>query len=234
MSFLAELQIRTLGPVKIWQRQFDVSQYLDSHSSELAIELPQEMNRAVPKRKAEFTAGRVVAREALQDLGVTHTKLPIGEHRAPIWPKGYLGSISHTDNLALATVARDSEVSMLGLDVENLIDESQVQTLMPMFVSDAEMDWQQTSGLTPQQFATLIFSAKESAFKAIYPYVKNYLEFSDSILRNVDVESGTLQLQLCNQAEKLFGEPLILKVYFTFEAESVFTLICDHRKHRLI
>lgn len=150
------------------------------------------------------------------------------------WPKGYLGSISHTDNLALATVARDSEVSMLGLDVENLIDESQVQTLMPMFASDAEMDWQPTSGLTPQQFATLIFSAKESVFKAIYPYIKNYLEFSDSILRNVDVESGTLQLQLCNQAEKLFGEPLILKVYFTFEAESVFTLICDHRKHRLI
>lgn len=244
MSFLSELEVRTLGPhklspqelgpQKIWQRRFDVKAYTDLAPQALNIVLPKEMARAVPKRKAEFVAGRTVAREALQSVGCNCAELPIGEHRAPIWPKGWIGSISHTDDMALATVGLTSEVSMLGLDVENLIEETQVDSLMPMFVSPIELDLLPATKLSRQAFTTLVFSAKESVFKAIYPYVKTYLEFTDSILIGIDMVRREAYFKLCAQGEAEFGQALELCVYFHFEGSKVYTLVCDHRKHRLI
>ena len=63
--------------------------------------LPEERGavaKAVPKRVAQFTAGRVCARRALAQLGNTEpVPILMGEDRAPQWPAGYVGSISHTD-----------------------------------------------------------------------------------------------------------------------------------------
>ena len=69
MYFLSELEVHTLGPQKIWQRRFDVKAYTDLAPQALNIVLPKEMARAVPKRKAEFVAGRTVPREALKRVG---------------------------------------------------------------------------------------------------------------------------------------------------------------------
>ncbi|MBD1557622.1 4'-phosphopantetheinyl transferase superfamily protein [Vibrio sp. S9_S30] len=231
MSFLSELEIRTLGSQKIWQRRFDVNAYSDLHSQTLNVTLPHDMKRAVAKRKAEFVAGRTVARAALQSLGCTCVELPIGEHRAPVWPKGWIGSISHTDDMALAVVGLSGEVSMLGLDVENLIAETQLDSLMPMFVSAKELELLPTTTLSRQAFATLVFSAKESVFKAIYPYVKTYLEFTDSMLTRVDMTKGEAYFTLCAQGEAEFGDALALRVSFLFEDNKVYTLVCDHRKY---
>lgn len=230
MTFLADLQVRTLGTQKIWQRRFDVQAYTEVHPQTINIALPSEMRRAVPKRKAEFVAGRSVALEALQSAGCDCVELPIGEHRAPVWPEGWTGSISHTDGLALATISSSSEVSFLGLDVENLIAETQVESLMPMFVSSKEREQMPATSLSFQYFATLVFSAKESIFKAIYPYVRTYLEFSDSMLTGINMLKGEAYFKLCARGEAEFGEALELRVYFLFEEGKVYTLVCEHRK----
>ncbi|MEZ8377509.1 4'-phosphopantetheinyl transferase [Vibrio splendidus] len=121
------------------------------------------------KRKAEFIAGRRAALHALRIEGCDCLELPIGEHRSPVWPEGWIGSISHTDDLAVATVSSLSDVSLVGLDVEELINENQVMSLMPMFVSPQEIKHLARTHLPIQWFVTLVFSAKESIFKAIYP-----------------------------------------------------------------
>ncbi len=52
---------------------------------------------AVPARLAQFSTGRTAARLALQHPG---------QDRAPVWPAGSVGSISHCVRLCLAVVAK--------------------------------------------------------------------------------------------------------------------------------
>ncbi|MCE2573303.1 4'-phosphopantetheinyl transferase family protein [Motilimonas eburnea] len=226
MTYLSEPQMLTLGGQTIWQRRFEVLRYRDEHAKMLNVSLPNEVVRAVPKRKAEFVAGRALALAMLQHAGCPCTDIPIGEHRSPVWPQGWLGSISHTDDMAIAAIVPTSEVNLLGLDVENLIADSQVDSLMPLFVSPTEQALLADTGLSTQAFATLVFSAKESIFKAIYPRVKTYLEFSDAMLTAIDIAKGEAYFKLCAEGEARFGSALALKVNFLFEAGRVYTLVC--------
>ncbi|MGB5546088.1 MAG: hypothetical protein WBM74_05910, partial [Polyangiales bacterium] len=75
---------------------------------------------AARTRVEQFTAGRVCSRIALGRLGVAATTpIPRGEDRAPIWPAGFIGSISHTDSWCAAAVARSESVRSIGIDLES-------------------------------------------------------------------------------------------------------------------
>src|SRR5580692_9704966 len=50
---------------------------------------------AAPPRMATFRAGRACARGALKELGSRNVAIPIGPSGAPIWPPGFVGSITH-------------------------------------------------------------------------------------------------------------------------------------------
>ena len=72
---------------------------------------------AVNKRQREFAAGRAAAHTAMANLGVPPQAILNGDDRAPIWPEGLTGSITHTRGCAIAIVARNSDVRALGIDV---------------------------------------------------------------------------------------------------------------------
>jgi 4'-phosphopantetheinyl transferase EntD len=69
-------------------------------------------------RRRELENGRQVAKRALAALGVAASDLPIGKDRAPQWPEGIVGSLSHAGSYVAAAVARSSAVAALGIDVE--------------------------------------------------------------------------------------------------------------------
>lgn len=119
--------------------------------------------RAIDKRRREFAAGRAAARAAMAQLGGAPLAIPMAEDRAPIWPKGWQGSISHKDTLAAAMVTQ--EAATLGLDLEEAtpLDEK----LLPSICSEAEIN--SIKGSQQALNAKLIFSAKEAAYKAQYP-----------------------------------------------------------------
>ncbi len=71
-----------------------------------------------PGRLRELENGRLFARRALAGLGVTAADLPIGDDRAPRWPEGIVGSLTHAGRVVAAAVARETEVSALGIDLE--------------------------------------------------------------------------------------------------------------------
>ncbi len=130
---------------------------------------PQEtiaMTRAVPKRLYEFTAGRNAAREAMADLGVSPAAIPVGKDRAPIWPAGLSGSITHCPQWCIAAVARLADYKALGIDVEpaTRLDEE----LVDIICTSAENEWR-TRQPDPLLAAKMIFSAKEAVYKAQYP-----------------------------------------------------------------
>lgn len=131
-------------------------------------------SRAVEKRKREFAAGRAAAREAMGALGHPAEAIPIGDKRAPIWPEPIVGSITHTQSCAMATVAWAKDYSGLGLDVEE--DTPLKPDLWDAICSRSEQQWMDTQE-DPGRMGKLIFSAKEAAYKCQYLVSERFYGF---------------------------------------------------------
>ncbi|MFK7939700.1 MAG: 4'-phosphopantetheinyl transferase [Roseovarius sp.] len=143
------------------------------------------------KRLGEFAAGRRAARMAMLALG--HTPAPIVHQtdRSPRWPMGLAGSISHTDDICVAALAHLSDHAALGLDIEE--DAALPEDLIREICTPSELAW--LSICDPDlrnRHATLIFSAKECAYKVQYPLTSQVLEF-DAFEITLDPETGQFE-----------------------------------------
>ncbi len=130
------------------------------------------------KRYIEFAAGRCCARRALSKLGVYDTPILVQPDRAPIWPTGIVGSISHTEGYVGAAVARNDGILGIGLDAEVL---GTVDPDVWRFVcTEEEVSWLRSldSG-EKHTYSYLIFSAKECTYKCWCSATKQRLGFHD-------------------------------------------------------
>ena len=128
------------------------------------------------ERLAAFRLGRHCARMALKQQGLDNVELPLGSGRAPVWPPGFVGSISHTGSLALAAAAPSNVVSGLGIDVEEA--GSLDLPLLELICRPEEVAGLEEIG-PPEIAARLLFSAKESVYKCIWPCLRRYVDFLD-------------------------------------------------------
>lgn len=120
---------------------------------------------AAPQRKSEFAAGRQAARLAMGRPDA----IPMGADRAPLWPSGWIGSISHSGGWAVAVVRQGS--GLIGVDLE----------------ADGELPGEVVSEiLTPAEgefcagnlrLARVIFAIKEAVYKAQYPVSRVIFDF---------------------------------------------------------
>src|SRR4051812_41020395 len=90
--------------------------------AERAPNLPPAPPKAVARRRAEFLAGRYAAAMALEALGCP-SPWEVGrrEDRAPSWPAGFVGSITHGGGLVAAALARSDDCAGIGIDVELVV-----------------------------------------------------------------------------------------------------------------
>ncbi len=176
--------------------QFALAEYRDDSFSALGFTLPDHLARAVPKRRAEYLAGRVLARQLLAPLGFADFTLARGEDRAPQWPAGIAGALSHNSNTALCAVHRESGLGGVGLDVETLLSDERAEELWGAIVSPTEREALLREALPFNALLTLTFSAKESLFKTLYPQVRCYFDFLDARMTAVDVQRQTFVLEL--------------------------------------
>lgn len=153
---------------------------------------PEEMAAiatAVEKRRREFAEGRACAREAFAALGLPAMAIPSGPDRAPIWPNGVVGSISHSSTRCVAAVARQSDgIRSIGVDIEELtpLDEAFAAEIC----TDVERKWldRQPHGQRGVLLKAL-FSAKECAYKCQYPLTKTFLGY-DAMRIELDADAG--------------------------------------------
>jgi 4'-phosphopantetheinyl transferase EntD len=139
-----------------------------------------------PNRRSEFVHGRTCARAALAALGFPDRAIPVGTSREPVWPNGVVGSISHYGPIAAAVTARREVVSALGIDLES--DSPLDAELLAMICRPDERERLNQID-RPLVAAKLLFSAKESIFKCIWPTVRRFVDFQDVGIR-VDVDAG--------------------------------------------
>lgn len=182
---------------RILRVDFDTSTF--EQQDMLRLPHHPRLANAVAKRQAEHLAGRMAACEALRLHGVEDFIPGIGAHREPCWPPGFIGSITHTEQIALATVMPlgDNEHCGIGIDCETIINEQSAQDLADGIINKTERALLQSCSLPFCVALTLAFSAKESLFKALYRHVGEYFDFSAAEVTRI--ESQKLELVLVTQ-----------------------------------
>lgn len=141
------------------------------------------------KRKLEYLAGRYCAKEALKSLKIDVDAIPIQPDRSPKWPKGIIGSITHTKGIAIAAVS--NILKGIGVDAENLMTTERYYNISKMIVSPEE---ESLINENIDLYPTLVFSAKESLYKAIYPLCQQYFGFLEASI--IDIKKSTFTLKL--------------------------------------
>jgi 4'-phosphopantetheinyl transferase EntD len=163
----------------LFPREVTVAEMREAGDASLL--LPGEADtlaRAVPKRVGEFVAGRLCARRALAEFGIIDFALRVRQDRAPQWPEGIVGSISHTTGLCVAAVAAEHFIAALGIDCEVVGDVG--TELWATICGDAETKWLHSLPAEERPAAvTLIFAAKEAFYKCQYPLTTEWLDFHD-------------------------------------------------------
>ena len=145
----------------------------DPHQAQPPIwpEEAQFVAQAVSKRRAEFAAGRSAVRAAMRMLGGPDIAIPASADRAPSWPAGWHGSITHNDRWCLAAVTRGA--AHLGVDIE--VATPLNPDLLSTICSPAEVA--RIAGADQGMLAKVVFSAKEAAYKAQYPLTETLFGF---------------------------------------------------------
>lgn len=150
------------------------------HDPDEATLFPDEeavVARAVAKRRREFTTVRWCARAALADLNIAAVAIVPGERGQPQWPPGVVGSMTHCAGYRAAAVARATDMATLGIDAEP--HEPLPPDILGLVASPAEQRHlhELAHAFPTVHWDRLLFSAKESVYKAWFPLTRRWLNF---------------------------------------------------------
>lgn len=152
-----------------------------------AIRLPGSVATSANRRKATFFFGRLAASEALSRYGFEHCDIAIGDVREPVFPRGIVGSITHTDVLAGAVALPSPPWKGVGVDIESPIRADLLDHVEDVVLSKEENEVLAACSTYPRSVRTaLVFSAKESFYKALSKASGRFLEFDVLELTAID------------------------------------------------
>ncbi|MGN0100942.1 MAG: 4'-phosphopantetheinyl transferase [Dietzia sp.] len=140
----------------------------------------EQIGAAVERRRLDFAGARACAREAMARLGLPASPVLRGARGVPVWPPGLVGTLTHTDGLRAAALARADRVRSVGLDVERhapLADGVLEAVSLPQ-----EAAWVRAARAEAPSVAwdALLFTAKEATYKAWFPLTHRWLGFDDA------------------------------------------------------
>jgi 4'-phosphopantetheinyl transferase EntD len=136
--------------------------------------------RAVPKRQREFAVVRSCARRAMEKLGVPPQPILPGERGAPGWPAGLAGSMTHCDGYCAAALVRAGDLASLGIDAETDAPLPEGVLEVVALPGEAERLRRLTEQRPGVHWDRVLFSAKESVYKAWFPLTGRWLDFMEA------------------------------------------------------
>jgi enterobactin synthetase component D / holo-[acyl-carrier protein] synthase len=153
------------------------------------------VGRAVAKRRREFATVRACAREAFGLLGIEPAPVPHGARGEPLWPNGIVGSITHCDGYRAVAIAPASALTTIGIDAEP--HEPLPDGVLEVIADEEERAWLARLGRSHPQVCwdRLLFSAKESIYKAWFPLAHSWLGFEDAHVE-LDLDTATFHAAL--------------------------------------
>ena len=171
---------------------------------------------AVESRRREFVTTRRCAREALAKLGYPPVAVRRGPQREPLWPIGVVGSVTHSNSFRAVAVAYRSVLASIGIDAEpnEPLPEGVEETVIT--TSERDMLVALRRDLPRLDFGRLLFSAKESIYKAWYPLTGRWLGFDDARV-TIDPK-GTFSAKLLIDGARTDGGPPLTELTGRFLA----------------
>jgi enterobactin synthetase component D len=204
---------------------FNVVNYNSSLFEQFNLHFPETIKSSVLKRQAEYLAGRYAARSALNNLGLEVKYIATGKNRHPIWPAGISASITHTDSIAICAASYKYDYEYLGIDLEKRLNSTCVVDIKNSIINLQEEHLLLKSKLNFEDAFTLTFSAKESLFKALYPRVGGYFDFSAAQITDICGSTNRFTITLLEDLTAEIIAGMTFTGYFRFDETYVFTII---------
>jgi enterobactin synthetase component D len=183
-SFCANICIVPQAAGVLAHATYDRKSYNNALFRAHNVSFPAQLAAAVEKRLADYLAGRIVGRHAMAALGFAPGDIAIGKNREPIWPKGISGSISHSDG-QVACIATTQPAWLMGIDVEKIMVPTTAESVANQILNPDEKGMLVQISDSPSVSCTVVFSAKETLFKALYPYAKVFFGFEAASIVSV-------------------------------------------------
>ncbi|MFC9239090.1 4'-phosphopantetheinyl transferase [Streptomyces decoyicus] len=169
------------------------------HDAPVSEMFPEEwalVSGAVPQRQLEFGTVRGCARSALAELGIAPAPLLPGPNREPQWPPGIVGAMTHCAGYRAAAVARSADVRTIGLDAEPHLPVEDPGVVDLITLPEERVQLRRLSAAQPEVcWDRLVFSAKESVYKAWYPLTRRWLDFEEAHV-TLDPSNSTFTARL--------------------------------------
>lgn len=209
------------------QCQFNIDKFHEDFASTLRVFVPQSIIRSVRKRQAEFIAGRYMTKQCFKLMTPQEYEIDIGDHREPIWPIEYVGAISHTSNQAIALVSKRTDYHYIGLDIENFLDYKIAKQIATDIHNRCELLLFSECGINDETATSIIFSAKESLFKATFSYIGKHFGFECARVIEVNSHECFLVLALDISLSRYCKDKKFFQCYYFLDSKCVTTIILN-------
>ena len=145
------------------------------------------------KRQQQKSAGQSAAKMALQSAGFRGDlkALTIKNESSgrPIFVPPFIGSISHSENNAVAVATKDPIFLSIGIDLERISDKAR-RVISKTCTPEEQESVNKNAPFPSDLLATLFFSAKESFYKAVATEYKIAPTFMDLSLQIESTNCG--------------------------------------------
>jgi 4'-phosphopantetheinyl transferase EntD len=205
--------------------QFFRKHYDDRLFATLGVSFPSSLNNALPLRRAEYLAGRVLAKTNLAQLHIFGHQLLPDRNGIPEWPTCISGSISHNREIAICATLPCEQASMVGVDIETLMSPEDAQLLWRHIISPQEYAFLLAQPLDFHQMLTLVFSAKESFYKLVFPKTRATMIFHSVQFIGFDLLSGVFSLTIPDEMMTLFPSQRYARGTFLLMNDNVITFM---------
>lgn len=165
------------------------------------VQFPDSYHSFGNKRRCEYLAGRI-SLKVLCNYPFLWEFFP-NKNGAPTFPTGTNGSLSHSDNIVLAVIARSRDIVSIGVDIQHWITEDDFELIQESIVNINEIIL-----IKDKKYLTIIFSAKESLIKGICNLFNIFLDFKELCVEKISLDKIYISLN----SQKLKNEN-IQKIY---------------------
>jgi enterobactin synthetase component D len=211
---------------------FDLASFKPEAFARCGVAMPDCIAASVPSRQADFFFGRLAAQQALRCLGRQSDQIGIGAAREPRWPPGVAGSITHCLGRAAAVALPAHAADGVGIDLETVVDETSRSALIDTVFSGGDSAVVRDTTLPLDTAVTLVFSAKESIFKALFPQVGSYFDFTVAGLLKIDSKSQVMSFELREALGSTLRAGTRMAVAYQLVDVRTVATVYVHRPHR--
>ncbi|MDE1330421.1 4'-phosphopantetheinyl transferase family protein [Vibrio aestuarianus] len=174
-------------------------------------------------RQCEFLAGRICACQSLikldKQINMKQSwKQFFNYGELPLWPPGVVGSISHSEHYAIAICTR-SDDRCVGVDIESIIKLKKAQLISTYVISKKDFQYAELFDEF-NIFVTIVFSSKESIYKALPLHIQKLVNFHSTHIYSIDIKHSFIIFYLNINKLDLTKK---IKVFFEWYNSNIIT-----------